>query len=355
MAYTIGACGFSATGSSAVTDYLKEFDENVVLDDFEFTIAYMPDGLQDLRYHLHEGGMRDISCKVALKRFEALYSGYACREYQKLSGGKFKDLSKAYLDSLIQLSWIAQPSPVLSPMKCRAIRICRKYNILKMIHRIEEKKGHEIEIYPLEKHSVSIYPEDFDGKARKYIMSVLDAMGRQKDKNVVLDQPFSGNNPQLAFPFFENPRAIITERDPRDYYLFIKKFLFGKGRRQLPGDNVKDFVTFYRKERENMPYKKDDPRILNIYFEDMIYRYDETTKKICDFCGLRHEDRKRKLFAPELSINNTQVFKRYPEYAEDIKYIEEQLGEYLYPFEEFGEQETGGQMFLGRSPLNKRK
>ena len=30
--YTIGACGFSGTGSSAVSDYLKEFENNVVLD-----------------------------------------------------------------------------------------------------------------------------------------------------------------------------------------------------------------------------------------------------------------------------------------------------------------------------------
>lgn len=354
MSYTIGACGFSATGSSSVTDYLKEFDENLVLDDFEFTIPYIPDGLQDLRYHLHDGGMRDISCDVAIKRFVSLYSGYPCREYQRATHGKFKRLSKEYIDSLIQLSWIGQPSPILNPLKHIVIRAFRKYKMLAFIHSIEEKAGHELNVYPLEKTLVSIYPDDFDEKTQKYIMAVLDAMGRTPDKNVVLDQPFSGNNPQAAFPFFENPKAIVVERDPRDYYLFIKKFLFKKGRRQLPGNNVKDFVTFYRKERENMPYKNKDPRILNIYFEDMIYRYEETTKIICDFCELDPANRKRKLFAPELSINNTQVFKRYPEYAEDIQYIEEQLSEYLYPFEEFGDVETGGQMFLGRSPLNKR-
>ena len=33
----VGACGFGSTGSSVVTDYLKEFDGIQVKDDFEFT------------------------------------------------------------------------------------------------------------------------------------------------------------------------------------------------------------------------------------------------------------------------------------------------------------------------------
>lgn len=355
MPYTIGACGFSATGSSAITDYLKEFDENLVLDNFEFTLAYTPDGLQDLRYHLHEGGMRDISCKVALKRFEKLYKGYPCREYRRDTNGEFKKLSADYLNGLVQLEWISTASPVISVTKSLITRVFRKYKIFKWIHSLEVKSGRELKIYPLETTSVSIYPDNFNEKTRNYVMAVLNAMGRDENRNVVLDQPFSGNNPQAAFAFFENPKAIVVERDPRDYYMFIKMFLFSKGRRQLPGSNVEDFVMFYRLERENMPYRLEDPRILRINFEDMVYRYDETTQQICDFCGLDPNMRKRKLFAPEMSINNTQVYKRYPEYGRDIRYIEEQLAEYLYPFEKFDTQAPSGEMFLGRSPLNQRK
>ena len=40
----IGTCGFGSTGSSAVSDYLKEFDENCTLDRAEFTIVHFPDG-----------------------------------------------------------------------------------------------------------------------------------------------------------------------------------------------------------------------------------------------------------------------------------------------------------------------
>ena len=48
----IGTCGFGSTGSSAVSDYLREFDENSVLDKIEFDIMYCPDGLADLEYHI---------------------------------------------------------------------------------------------------------------------------------------------------------------------------------------------------------------------------------------------------------------------------------------------------------------
>lgn len=44
----VGACGFGSTGSSAVTDYLKEYDSFQVLDRIEFTWVSVDDGLTDL-------------------------------------------------------------------------------------------------------------------------------------------------------------------------------------------------------------------------------------------------------------------------------------------------------------------
>ena len=66
----IGTCGFASTGSSAVSDYLKEFDQNQVLDRFEFTIPYLPDGLEDLEYNLMQHISRDDSCAIAIPRFK---------------------------------------------------------------------------------------------------------------------------------------------------------------------------------------------------------------------------------------------------------------------------------------------
>lgn len=44
-------------------------------------------------------------------------------------------------------------------------------------------------------------------------------MGADLSKPICLDQPFSGNNPENSFKFYNNPYAIIVDNDPRDLYL----------------------------------------------------------------------------------------------------------------------------------------
>src|SRR5690606_32133163 len=134
----------------------------------------------------------------------------------------------------------------------------------------------------------------------------------------VLNQPFPGNDPESSFRYFKNPKAIVVDRDPRDVYVFAKKFLLHKGR-MIPTERVEDFVIYHRNMRKNMPYLEENKRILNINFEDLVYEYDVTIQKVIDFCQLEKHSHPKSIFVPEMSINNTQVFKRYPEYAKDIQ------------------------------------
>ena len=68
---TLGICGFTSTGSSAVIDLLHEFDEFQVLDKIEFGISYCPDGLEDLDYHVNKYS-KYTSSVVAIERFRRL-------------------------------------------------------------------------------------------------------------------------------------------------------------------------------------------------------------------------------------------------------------------------------------------
>lgn len=359
MGITIGACGFSGTGSSAVCDFLKEFDENVVLDDFEFSLSYKPDGLEDLRYHLLEGSSKYTSSAAALYRFQQLCKRYGVRNFEKLSNYQFLRLSEKYREKLIQASWIgdgAGVDSILNPKRNFASRCARKIKFMKVIRKFELMLGHEIPIYPLHKIEYSAYPDDFDGITKEYVMGVLNSLGRDPSKNLVLDQPFSGNNPQASFPFFDQPKAIVVDRDPRDYYLFSKEVAYFKGRRYVPVNSVENFVIYYRNMRTGMPYLCENPNILRVNFEDMVYQYEKTKKRIIEFCQLKEYSRPRSIFEPNLSRNNTQLSLRYPEYATEIKYIETELPEYLYPFDKYSDQKfERGEMFFGRSPLNKRK
>lgn len=344
MKYTIGACGFSGTGSSAVCDYLKEFDENVVIDALEFNIPYIMDGLQDLRYHLHEGGMRDFQCRLAITRYRDLCNSLPLKGFQKATNGRFRELSKQYIKDLIQFQFVGRDRN--TGYFCNLIdKIYKKMGVYRIISKMEKKRNKEIRIYPLKNVAFSVYPENFEEKTRKYISDILTFMGRDKTKNVVLDQPFSGNNPMAAFSFFENPKAIVVDRDPRDVYLLTKDFWRPGGFRAIPAGNPKEYCLFHRKLRENMPYLCNDPNVLRIQFEDLIYRYEETTELIRQFCNLGSNKNLKRYFDPEKSAANTQVYKRYPEFTEDIQYIEKELADYLYPFEKYGSVDTSGKMF----------
>lgn len=345
MSLTIGCCGFSGTGSSAVSDYLKEFEENIVLDSLEFNLPYLMDGLQDLRYHLHEGGMRDYQCRIAIERYRALCRMLADKGYQNATKGSFTSLSEKYIKDIIQFEFVGR-SRSTSGFQRLVEKLYRRLGVYKYLSKLEKKTGREICIYPLQMVSFSVYPEGFEEKTRDYIRNILRDMGADGIKNVVLDQPFSGNNPMAAFSFFDNPKAIVVDRDPRDIYLLMKDFWRPGGFRAIPAGNPRDYCLFHRKLRENMPYLQDNPSVLRIQFEDLIYRYDETTKEVREFCNVSGTAQQpRRYFNPDRSVANTQVFKRYPEYIDDIRYIERELKDYLYPFEKYGNIDTSGEMF----------
>ena len=71
-----------------------------------------------------------------------------------------------------------------------------------------------------------------------------------------------------------------------------------------------------------------------VRFEDMVYNYDETTRKIAEWLKLSEKDHlyKYKYFNPEHSIKNTQTWKKIDCDQQEIAYIEKELKEYLYDF-----------------------
>jgi hypothetical protein len=356
MDKTIGVCGFISTGSSAVSDFLKEFDENIVLDDFEFVLSYIPDGIEDLAYHLHEGFSKHWSSIVALKRFKRLYNSKYMQSFEIATHGKFKTLSDIYIKNIIQVEWrgISYIDFIAYPFS-RMFKVQRIFfsQLKKIIAKFENIFNIEINTIAVNKYSFSAFPEDFYDITKKYIHDILVAMGKESGKNIVLDQPFVANNPQKSYKYFDNPKAIIIDRDPRDHYLFNKIFLRSKGIRIIPTDTVMNYILFYRNMRKNMPQISQD--VLHIQFEDMIYEYDKTSQKIIEFLNLKEHSRSKSIFNPTLSMVNTQLFDIYPEYEKDIRCIEKELPEYLYSFENYkGIKTSQGVMFFGKSPLNRK-
>lgn len=349
----VGACGFGSTGSSAVTDYIREFDNFQVIDNLEFTWVSSVDGLIDLDFHLNHPHNRTSDSIVAIERFRKLYlskrQSYAQRG---LSSDVFDKSVENFLNAVIMTSWKWNRHDV--GKRPYWDRILRK--LLDKIHFVpkwELRHGRQWNHYPLEDVFFSVLPENFMEAAKKHVREILVGFGADLNKPLILDQPFPGNNPQACFKFFEDPYAIVVDRDPRDNYVFARTKLLGRFH-LMPINSVEDFVTYYRALRRNQPYTKPHKRILSIKFEDMVYHYDETTARLREFLNLPENPNPKSIFNPSISMPNTQVWKRFPQFAKDIEYIEQELSEYLFDYTGCPEPDPNGKMFYGKSPKNKR-
>lgn len=348
----VGACGFGSTGSSVVTDYLKEFDNFQVLDKIEFTWVSAVDGLIDLDYHLNNPHSRTSDSIIAIDRYKRLCSRKTNSFIRAgLSSDALNKSVNDFLNSIILTSWKWEdPSKELWPLSKKALNSLMSR--LHFVSRWEIKNGRQWNHFPYSDVYFSVMPENFLESAKKHVNELLVGMGADLNKPIILDQPFAGNNPEACFKFYDDPYAIVVDRDPRDNYVFARTKLLGKWH-FMPVDPVQDFVKYYRAMRKN-PNSDSNGRILNIRFEDMVYHYEETTKSLRDFLHLPNNPNPKSIFDPAISMPNTQVWKRFPQFAKEIEYIEKELPEYLFDYKGCPEPDPNGEMFYGRSPKNKK-
>ena len=340
----IGSCGYGATGSSVLTDLLKEYDDVQIFDDFEFTIPYKVDGLQDLEFHLMEKYSKTSSGDYAIKRFLEGAKCYRTPWINKpCDGRKFYNISKDFISKIEQLNYrgietkdVQDKNILKNVLAFFSKKIGMKY--------LEKLLRRRLYLWPARTIHFSIKPENFYEESKNYIDSILLAMGADLDKPICLDQPFEGNNPRQSFPFFSDPYAIVIDRDPRDLYLEFKYTASVDGK-FFPHSNVEDFIVYYKNLRKDV--FQEDERVIKVRFEEFVYEYDKTIKKIESFLRLGEHKCEKKFFKPERSAFNTQLIKKHPEDIDDIKKIEEELTDFLFPFDKYPSVNTMGKSFYG--------
>lgn len=330
----IGVCGYGYSGSGALLDYLRQWDEcSCSLTEQEFNISYVPHGIQDLEHQLMERRTRFLSSRGAIQDFKKTIRGMDTpRSYfRKLTGNGFRTRAFQFVDELVQVSW--RGSTVVDRYSMGLIpRVIdgRKRTLIRLYERVSGKK------WPYSKYDamyLSVAPENFYDSARRYLRDVMEMLGYDLSKTVLLDQPFDVYDPRRSMKFFDDPKAVLVDRDPRDIYVLAKCSLKSKSS-FIPTDNVEDYIRYHRLVRnEDLPA---DPDILCMRYEDLIYDYEQTGKKLTDFLGLGDVgSNEKKYFDPAVSIDNTQLFLKHPELSDDIRKIEKALPEYLYPFDKY--------------------
>lgn len=336
MIYTV--TGFYGTGSSAVTDVIKECKNVTCYEDYEIRFLHDPDGISDLEYNLVENPNRHNSSH-AIKRFinamDMLDHVYFIKRYSKHVGNDFKKYTDEFVKDITIMKYRSYwHFDVYEKGRMFYFLDSIYRNLVWTFHNRLHTPIHKYTLLPKDESAIlGVTNEDeFLHAVHKYVYNVINMVNKDHNPDVFLDQLVPPSNIKRYARYFKpnDMKAIIVDRDPRDIYL-SEKIVWKGG--VAPTETVEQFITWYLWTRNTME-KCDDQLTHFVQFEDLIYKYDNTVKNILDFYGIaenRHTEIK-KYFNPDISVNNTQLWNKYPEYEEDIKKIEKELSKYCYNF-----------------------
>lgn len=327
---TVITCiSFHGTGSGAVDDFFKEFDNcPSAPSDVECRFLQDPDGVCDLEYNLIDNPHR-LNSGYALKRY-MWYVRERSYTYGKIFGKKWVEYSEAYIDSLTTEKykgyWLGDLILLPTPMK--AFYYFRRL-VNKVLPKAIRKPGY-FNYFPNKEYLHSfVTREYFLEQTRKYVDNLCQLLNPDNCEFVLLDQLIATSNVMRYIPYVNNLKVIMVDRDPRD--LFIQQCLVGD--HVLPKD-PEIFARVYKDQRKMIGNIPEDAPVLKVRFEDLIFRYEETTSKIVKFTGEHEKNhvQKKEKFNPDVSKKNTQMWLTHPEFKDAAELIQTLLPEYLYPF-----------------------
>ncbi len=327
--------GYMGSGSSAITDLVAEFkDCKNDFKSYEYVMLHCPNGIFDLEDKLLNGN-NAIRSDEALRTFELqmkkLYDKkfWWVGNYKEIIDSKFMEEVYSYLNKITEFKydgyWYTHEEVdakmFFKLLLRKPIKTIFKNKYYKPI--LKYKDGMRITF---------IKSEEFYKNSKEFINNIINMIA-QGSENVVLDQfllPF--NLFRVDNYFDDNARVIVVQRDPRDVFI-LNKYIWKQKKIGIPMPcDVHEFCKYYKGMRESeKPIKSN--KVLRINFEDLIYKYDETVKKVMEHLEFTEEMHinKKQRFNPDLSINNTQLFRK-KDYQEEMKIIEKELSNYLYDF-----------------------
>lgn len=337
MGKIIVPTGYMGSGSSAITDLLTELEGyDADTGTFEYVFLHCPNGLFDLEDKLLKGN-NALRSDEALHSFKKTMQQLFDKKYwwvghynQKLTP-EFLNYTEEYVESLIQYKpeyyWYFQEN---ADIKMVIKLIINKILSIISLGKLTLKK-------PLVYTDLMlsyVSPEEFYERTKLYLRKIWMDLGINT-RNVILDQLLLPFNLFRIDNYFdeEELKVFVIDRDPRDVF-FLNKYVWSKQKNPIPyPTNVEEFCKCYKRLRQ-MERKSTYPGVMRIHFEDLIYHYEETVKKVMEHLGEPPEKhiRKKSCFIPENSIENTQIFLTNELFIPERRKIEEELREYLYEF-----------------------
>lgn len=329
--------GFGASGSSAVRDYLLEFD-NVHRFSSEFWLFRVFGGLTTLYRELYiyssDSMQRYYALEVVLKNLKKLVHVKYNRKsifYSKprinLLTDKFNQILESFSDE-ITVNFIYAYSFHLDLLKpiyhIRFERLLIVFSRILVKLRITRKYFTPVKKVRLISTDVEVY--------RTAVASLLDKSIITNKSLIMLMSAESHVIPFDTIDLLPNGKGIFVFRDLRDVYVTSiitnRTWLVGDSKNR--SNSAEIFVEIMKNYLKNIDNLLDNKKILLIRFEDLVKNYDQTTNKINKFLNITSDNHVSKgdCFNPEVSVKSIGIYKNYPNKLE-IRYIEKELREYF--------------------------
>lgn len=336
MIQLITSTGFGDSGSSAVTDILREYDcIETKCSEWECTFLHEGDGLADLEDSIREG--HRLKVDLAAARFLELAKKLSEQaDYKALFKRMFYKISKEFIDSLFEMKWNGgwhrrdPEKNSYSFVEKRRIACAEGfYNAKSSKFTLYENYGwHPTYRYYNEmRYETDI--EHFLKCAKTYTSRLVEAMNCQKNL-LCIDQLLPPTSIEKYLRYFEiAPKVFVVDKDPRDLYITNQIF---NASRYIPSADIDVFIKWYRATRSKSRENWNLQNVCSLKLDELCSDYDNQIAKIEAFLGLPKGAHTKKLsyFEPEKSRTNTQIYRRYTNYSAEISKIEKELEEFLY-------------------------
>ena len=326
----VDVAGYSFSGKSAVYDMLSNFSNTTGHGvDFEFDLLRSRGGILDLQDSLvRNWGL--VRSSVSIRDFRRLtyFLGGNRRLLDRFFRGgpqygekfaNFDALVSDYVRELTTDCWEGY-WPYLDFCEGWLVILFNKY-----ASKLYSRKSH---VY------LSRLDENEFLKITSRFLDRLVVNGCDMNSNVLLlNNCCDPSNPDSSLILFSNAVSIVVDRDPRDIYLSALKAIDPEVGRAAVGRDVDTFITRFKVLRSSLAI--DSPLVLRVSFENLVYDYDNTKRRIVEHVGadlVGVEDPKCSTFDPAKSAFNVGQWKNnnvYNRHRTEITKIESELASYL--------------------------
>lgn len=297
--------GFGYTGSGAVIDLLREYDDCLVhgMAEGGSKAVVADDDFGEVQIVKDLGGLMDIDSTIATRRFgEAAlkrFADLASRDVLYRLGGKYKDYIFAFFDALVKDVQRDVPGSIAG-----------------MSPRIKDNR-----------FLMHYYPQDeYYRLCQRFLYSIFNQQCNGTSRYLVLDHAVQvRTGVQYCRNFIPNLKNILVWRDPRDRYVIAKR----KNIQWIPHDTVEHYIAYTK--LEYCPMDINSKEYYTIRFEDLILDYDKTVAKIEKYLNLGEHKRPMSCLDTSISCKNIGMWKNAEDIPqEDFEKILAELPEYCY-------------------------